>query len=166
MCSGTEVPVRRLKKIKVDKVPRLTLPDDDEQVVPASSNHMQKNIPKPRSKGQHVSHDNGDTVRQDWGDVPDKEMDDEAGYAEEEDYDEAGEVDDGLDHMAPEELEEAMTNERPVWAESQQPGRNRTRSSSVIDPHALPSRMPSPSSVPMIDYYCVHCHSSVHMHLE
>lgn len=37
-------------------------------------------------------------------------MDDEAGYAEEEDYDEAGEVDDGLDRMAPEELEEAMTN--------------------------------------------------------
>ena len=28
-------------------------------------------------------------MRQDWGDVPDKEMDDEAGYAEEEDYDEA-----------------------------------------------------------------------------
>ncbi|KAI0718103.1 hypothetical protein C8Q72DRAFT_956216 [Fomitopsis betulina] len=92
-------------------VPRLTLPDDNEQVVPVSSNRMQKNIPKPRSKGQHVSHNDGDTARQDWGDVPDKEMDDEAGYAEEEDYDKAGEVDNGLDRMAPEELEEAMTNE-------------------------------------------------------
>ncbi|KAI0732645.1 hypothetical protein C8Q72DRAFT_793022 [Fomitopsis betulina] len=107
-------------------VPRLTLPDDNEQVVPASSNRMQKNILKPRSKGQHVSHDavasdDGDAVRQDWGDVPDKEMDDEAGYAEEEDYNEAGEVDDGLDRMAPEELEEAMTN-KPIltsqWTEA------------------------------------------------